>query len=142
MNRKRVAGISKLPVVVLLGLIVAGGYNYHRNWKAEAAVPRPYATYSQADLEALLAAYEAENAMVEQQYERARGQLGKGRERGMLGENIAAFEAAQRHSTASRGLGVKLSMQQTATTELAAEIERRKSEADKLQFHLKRLLTI
>ena len=142
MDRKRVSGISMLPVVLLLGLVAAGGYNYHRNWKAETSIPRPYETYSQADLEALLAAYEAENAMVERKYEKARGKLGQGREGGMLGENIAAFEAAQRHSSASRGLGVKLSMQQTATGELAAEIERRKGEADVLQFHLKRLLTI
>ena len=135
-------GISMLPVVVLLGLIAAGGYNYHRNWQVEAAIPRPYAGYSQADLEALHAAYEAENSLVERQYGRAVKRLGKGGSAGMLDENIRAFENAQKRSSGSRALGVQLSMQQTATGEIAAEIARREEEGAALQLHLKRLLTI
>ena len=135
-------GISMLPVVVLLGLLAGGGYNYHRNWQVEAAIPRPYGGYSQVDLEALLAAYEAENAMVERQYARARDGAGKGHRGGMLDENIKAFEAAQSRSSGSRALGVKLSMQQTATGELAAELTRREQEGTALKLHLKRLLTL
>ena len=135
-------GISMLPVVALLGLLAAGGVNYHRNWQAEAAEPRPYAGYSQEDLEALLAAYEAENAQVEREWERAREQLGRERSGGMLDENIRAFEQAQRASSGSRALGVKLSMQQTATEEIAAELARRERDADVLRVHLRRLITI
>ena len=135
-------GISMLPVVILLGLIAGGGYNYHRNWQVEAAIPRPYKGYSQVDLEALLAAYEAENAQVERQYSQAREQLGKRGEAGMLDQNIKAFEAAQSRSTGTRSLGVKLSMQQTATDEIAAELARREGESGALQVHVRRLLTL
>jgi len=141
-GRARNRGLSTLPVVLLLALLAGGAYNYQRNWQAEARIPRPYETYSVADLEALRAAYQAENAAVERQYESARGGAGEPRRAGMLDENIAAFEAAQRHSTASRSLGVKLSLQQTATGEIEAELERRKEEANPLQIHLKRLLTL
>jgi len=138
----RSRGLSTLPVLALLGLVAGGAYNYHRNWQAEARIPRPYQTYSRADLETLRSAYQAENAAVERQYAQARGGAGEPRRTGMLDENIAAFEAAQRHSTASRSLGVKLSLQQTATGEIEAELERRKAEAHPLQLHLKRLLTL
>jgi len=135
-------GISMLPVVALVALLAAGAYNYHRNWQAEAAIPRPYGGYSQEDLAALLEAYETENAQIERQRERTRRALGQRGNGGLLDENIDAFEQAQQRSSAHRELGVKLSMRQTATEEIAAELERREREADVLQVHLKRLLTI
>jgi len=139
---KATRGVAMLPVVVLLALLTAGGFNYHRNWQAEARVPRPYESYAQADLEALLAAYEAENAEAERRYEAARQRLGRERGSGMLDQNIAAFEAAQRDSSKARELGALLAMQQTATGEIESELERRKADADQLQVHLRRLLTI
>jgi len=139
---KATRGVAMLPVVALLALLAAGSFNYHRNWQAEARVPRPYAGYAQADLEALLAAYEAENAEAERRYEAARQRLGRERRAGMLDQNIAAFEAAQRDSSKARELGALLAMQQTATGEIESELERRKADADQLQVHLRRLLTI
>jgi hypothetical protein len=141
-SRSLEAGNTMLLVVVLLGLLGAGAFNYHRNWQAEASVPRPYEGYSQEDLEALMAAYEAENAQLEARYQRAQSGLGRERQAGMLDQNIAAFEAAQRSSARSRALGVELSMKKTATDEIAAELARRAEEGDPLQLHLKRLLTI
>jgi len=93
-------------------------------------------------LAALLEAYETENAQIERQRERTRRALGQRGNGGLLDENIDAFEQAQQRSSAHRELGVKLSMRQTATEEIAAELERREREADVLQVHLKRLLTI
>jgi len=143
MDRKRLTrGVSTLPVLVLVGLLAAGAFNYHRNWQTEASVPRPYESYSQADLEALLAAYQAENAQAEQRYEAARERLGREQQTGMLDQNIAAFEAAQRGSEKARGLGAMLSMQKTATDEIEAELARREADADRLKVHLRRLLTI
>ena len=139
---RRNHGISMLPVVLLLGLVAAGGYNYHRNWQADNMLPRPYESYSQVDLEALLAAYESENAMLESRYASVRGRNASNAGAGMLDENIAAFERAQQRSSGSRALGVKLSMQQMATGEIETELQRREKEADVVQLHLKRLLTI
>jgi dihydroorotase-like cyclic amidohydrolase len=140
--KRGVAGIAMLPVVVLVGLLAAGAFNYHRNWQAEAAVPRPYEGYSQADLEALMAAYQAENAQAEARYEAARGKLGRQRGAGMLDQNIAAFEAAQRDSAQAREAGARLAMQKTSTDEIEAELARREADADVLKVHLRRLLTI
>jgi len=131
-----------LPVVLLLGLIAGGVYNYQRNLQAEAAVPRPYETYAQEDLEALLDAYEAENARIERQYEAARERLGRERQAGLLDQNIQAFEQAQRDASTSREIGIQLSMRMSATEEIEAELARREQEADRLRVHLKRLLTI
>lgn len=141
-SARRERGVSTLPVIVLLGLLVAGGYNYHRNWQIENSLPRPYAGYSQADLEALLAAYQAENAQAEHRYQNAQKQLGHERHGGMLDQNIAAFEAAQRDSSKAREAGVVLSMQKNATEELEAELARREADADPMKVHLRRLLTI
>jgi hypothetical protein len=138
----RSGGIALLPVLILLGLLAGGVYNYHRNWQVEASVPRPYGSYSQVDLEALLAAYQAENAMAERQYSAAREGGTRDRGAGFLDQNIAAFEAAQQQSANTRVLGARLSMQQVATGEIEAEIERRKNEEDPLKVHLRRLLTL
>lgn len=139
----REEGSSKLLLLVLIGLLGAGGYNYHRNYEAEAAVPRPYASYEDADLATLLAAYQDENAALEQRYQAARTSAGQRDSRtGLLGENLRAFEEAQRRSQASRGIGEKLSMQQAAAREIEAELALRRAHADVWKLHLKRLVTL
>lgn len=133
---------SPLLLIVLAGLLLGGGYNYHRNWQAETAEPRPYEGYSQQDLEALLKAYQSENSALERRYESARSTAERTNRAGMLDENIRAFEQAQRRSSGSRALGAQLSMHQAATGEIEAELARRERDADPMQVHLRRLLTI
>lgn len=135
-------GSSKLLIVLFIGLLGAGGYNYHRNFQAEAAIPRPYKSYSVEDLEALLGAYESEASSLEQRYEAARNDKGPRMKAGLLDQNLAVFEAAQRRSAASRGLGEELSMQKAAAGEIEAELTLRRQHADVMKLHLKRLLTI
>jgi hypothetical protein len=135
-------GSSKLLWVVLLGLLGAGAYNYHRNYQAEAAVPRPYSSYAVADLEALLEAYQGENRSLEQSYAAARRAGSRDARGGLIGENVKAFEQAQRRASTHRGLGAKLSMQQAAQKEIERELALRRAHADLMKLHLKRLLTI
>ncbi len=135
-------GNSRLLLLVLIGLLGAGGYNYHRNYQVEAAVPRPYKAYSEADLQALLAAYQGENSALEARYESAQSARGARSGPGLLDENVKAFEAAQRRSQSSREIGQKLSMQQAAAREIESELDLRRDQADVMKLHLKRLLTI
>lgn len=135
-------GSSKLLIIVFLGLVGAGGYNYHRNYEAEAAVPRPYASYEEQDLQALLEAYAGVNAELEQRYQSTRSR-GQGDTRtGLLDENLKAFEAVQKRSQANRDLGQKLSIQQAAVRDIEAELALRRYQADVMKVHLKRLLTM
>lgn len=135
-------GSSKMLLLVLIGLIGAGGYNYHRNFTAETAVPRPYKGYSVEDLEALRGAYENQSAAVQERYEQARNVRASGSRGGLIDENVRAFEEAQRRSTRSRSLGQALSMNQAAVSEIETELSLRQAEADVVKLHLKRLLTI
>ena len=133
---------NPLFVFALVGLIGGGAYNYHRNFQAEAAVPRPYASYSAEDLNTLLQAYQGEAQALEDRYQGARRALGRDSRAGMLDENVRAFEQAQRRGSQSRALGAQVSMRQSATQEIEAELARRQDQADALRVHLKRLLTI
>jgi len=132
-----------LLLVALAGLLAGGAYNYHRNYQAETAGPRPYAGYAQADLKALLEAYEAENRALGRRYESARRTEDGGAARGgLLDENIRAFEQAQQRSERVRGLGAQLAMRQEAVRQIQAELEKREAERDVVALHLRRLITL
>jgi len=135
-------GTSPLLVVVLLGLLGGGAFNYHRNYQAESVEPRPYQGYSDEDLGKLLAAYQSENRTLEQRYQGSRTSGGGSQRAGMLDENLRAFEAAQRSASATRELGARLSMQQAAQRQIESELERREATGEGLRLHMKRLLTI
>ena len=65
------AGKSQLGALLLL-LAMLGGYgvwNYQRNLEAEAQLVRPYASYSDEQLEQLLAAYEEQAGALAARYE-------------------------------------------------------------------------
>jgi hypothetical protein len=138
----RSEGSPKLLLLVLVGLLGAGGYNYHRNYEAEAAVPRPYESYAVEDLQALLAAYESENASLAQAYDGARQRARPAARGGLIAENVKAFEQAQARANTERGLGARLSMQKAAQQEIERELALRRAHADAMKLHLKRLLTI
>lgn len=138
-------GSSVGKLLVLLGVLVAaGGYNYHRNLELEAAQegPRPYESYSEADLQALLEAYRSEAEALERRYEAARRQRVGEQRGGLLDENIRAFETAWKQGAATREIGGQVAMRQAAIRDLEEELARRESQRDVMALHLKRLLTI
>ena len=93
---------SPVPVLLLAGLLLGGGYNYHRNFETETAVPRPYKGYSESDLKTLLGAYQSENAALESRYSSSRSAARRSPSGRLLDENIRAFELAQRQASRSR----------------------------------------
>lgn len=135
-------GTNPLLLLVLVGLLCGGAYNYQRNYRAESAEPRPYRGYSDEDLGKLLAAYQSETQALEQRYQGARTNAGGSGRAGMLDENLRAFEATQRNAEAVREVGARLSMQQAAKAQVESELALRKATGEGLSLHLKRLLTI
>ena len=78
MNHRHQAGHATGSLVLLLLVqIVAGGWNYHRNWQAERAIleTRPYVNYSVKDLESLRDAYASELSGVQAAMRVGRGVL-------------------------------------------------------------------
>ena len=136
-------GKGTLLSVVLVALVVAGGFNYHRNWTAEQEeAPRPYESYADADIAALIEAYEGEVEQGQARYDAARAQSaapGRGR---LLGEQVRDFERAQSRGRHVRELSADLAQREAMLHELRREQELRAAAARGLTTHLVRLLTL
>lgn len=132
-------GALAVLLVVALG---AGGFNYHRNWSAEAEeAPRPYRGYGDDDLAALVGAYEQEVAALQERYDAARAAPraeGRGQ---LLGEQVRDFERARARGDALRQLAADVAEREAVLRELHREQSLRTG-ASGLALHVKRLLTI
>lgn len=132
-----------LLVVLLLGLGVAGAWNYRRNLEAEAAEhPRPYRTLADDEVEQLAAAYRSEIAEWEQRARNARAGSGEVRDRARLDERIQEFERAQRSGTRERAASRELALRRSELEKLEQEQRLRSGSENVLALHLRRLLTL
>lgn len=143
----REGGASTLAVVSLLlgALVVAGAWNYHRNFAREQAerAQRPFASYATADLEALAAAYRAEVERLQGRWEAVRGQRTGAAERGFFGEQIDEYERVRRESAARRAVGADLGETEAALRDVEAELAARRALAGGAwRVHLRRLTTL
>lgn len=130
-----------LAALVLLAVVGAGGFNYHRNASSEQAkAPRLYRSYGDADLAALIEAYEHETEVAQARYDGTRSALRQGRGSVHLGDRVRDFERAQAQGRKSRGLTGELAQREAVLRELRREQELR--ERDPFQVHLGRLLTL
>jgi hypothetical protein len=133
---------SSLPLFLLLLLVIGGGaFNYHRNWQAEQEMPRPYRSYSDADLRALIHAYEEARpgATPTPSGASAPGPAGGG---ALLGERIDAFERARAASDARRRELERLGQHEAVLRELRKEETLRAELGQGLALHLRRLATL
>ena len=92
-------------VLLLLILVVAGGWNYHRNLQIEKATEglRPYQGYSVDDLESLREAYAGELLGVRADYDSAkRNRARPVGDKGSIAGNVEQFRQTTRASTAIR----------------------------------------
>jgi len=132
-------GSPLLLLLVLLALIGGvGTWNYQRNVAAEAAEVRPYRSLSEADLETLIAAYEAEIAQLEKRYEQLRGGSAGAR---AGGDRFDAFEQAQQRGRVVREAGYAISERGASLAELREERQRRASAGQGLERILKLAFT-
>ena len=139
----RNAGSAKplLLVVVLLGAIGAGAWNYHRNWQLEqqTRAARPLAGYSTEDLEALADAYRGEVKTGTAKYDSARKGRVESRDRAYFDQQVQEFEKVQRASNRTREVGAQLAERETSLRAVEDELAQRGPEMTDWQRHWQRL---
>ncbi len=141
-HRLRRGSAAPLLLVLLVALIGAGGWNYHRNMQAEAQQPRPYRSYDDTQLAALIEAYEQEVESLEARHAASRERRAAPGSGTMLGERVADFERAAQRGRETRGLAKQAAGQGGVLDELRHERDLRSTAATGFALHLKRLLTI
>ncbi len=136
-------GTTLLALVLLVALGVAGAYNYQRNTAAEEQdAPRPYSGYSDAEIAALVEAYQGEVEALESRYDAAKSRDFEARNGGLIDERIGEFERAQKWGASTRSMGADVAEREAVLRELRKEQSMRGASADSLEVHLRRLLTL
>jgi hypothetical protein len=134
----RQAGNAVMGVVLVL-LVVAAllGGNYVRNYRIEQEdqKDRPYARYSQKDLEVLAAGYRMAVASSKKRYHPQRVQT---QQRYGLGDQIKEFERVQKAAAKARDKALDVAGVQKDLDEIEKELSRRAAEGD-LSVHLARM---
>ena len=141
-RRREGRATLRVLLLVLVGLVGGGAYNYQRNLKAEQEreAKRPLHGYAKADLEKLAAAYRAEIAKLEARYQAAKGGRTGVRNHELLGEQVNEFERVAKESDAVREVGAVVSEREAALKDVENEL-RQRTDADPMQVFLRRLLT-
>jgi hypothetical protein len=124
-KKKKKSGRRFLLRLLLVLLCGVGAWNYRRNVEAEAAVPRPYRSYSEAQLDQLIAASRASLDGLVARYEKVSGHSIQARDQAFAGDQIKEFERVQSVSRSVRGLGYEISESEGLLRELEAEKGRR-----------------
>jgi hypothetical protein len=136
---KRSQGSSTGSLVLLLLLLVGGvGWNYHRNAAAEEREFRPYRSYSDEDLAALIEAFETTAEKAGSRYESAVTRRSEARGTGHLMGTLSEFERVQRAGRITREARGEYAGARASLEELREERARRAGERSKLQVFLRR----
>ena len=135
---------SKNSVALLVALLALGGglgtWNYQRNLAEERAEPRPFGSYSDADVESLTAAYRAEVDAYTKRYQALSGQKPSIREHAYVDQKISEFERVQRVARGNREIVSQLAKRQVALEQLEDERRKRTAERNFVLVFFKRLL--
>ena len=141
--KSRGVGITILVLALLVLLGAAGEYNYRRNTTAEEREnPRPYVGYSDAEIAALIEAYEQDVEKFEARYATAKNRIIETRGGGLIDEQIREFERAREAGVSTRAMGADVAQREAVLRELRREQSLRGSSVDSLKLHLRRLLTL
>jgi len=143
MARRSERGASSIGVLALLLAVLAGGvgWNYHRNLAREQAEFRPYGGYSDADLAALLGAYEGESKRSGRRYDAAVDRRANVRAKADVMGNVREFERAQRVRLAARDARSDYAEARASLQGLRKESARRAADRSKLSVFLRRAFT-
>lgn len=120
----------------------AGGWNYARNGADDENAFRPYKSYSQEDLEALISAYDAEIEALQERYTAANSSRTTAANRAFMEGRVREFERVQRTGRATRELGARLAERQVTAKLLREEEGRRGPDEGRFALVLRRLFTI
>jgi hypothetical protein len=141
MTKRSERGSASSLVLVLVVLVGAVGWNYHRNAQVEEHEFRPYRSYTEADLAALIEAYEEVEAATGDRYESAVTRRSEARGTGDLMGNLNEFERVQRAGRKTRDARGQYADARASLEELRKERARRAGERSKLRLFLRRAFT-
>ncbi len=132
---------GQLAALCLLLAILAGAgtWNYRRNVAAEESVPRPYRSYSDGDLEVLIAAYQGEIDGLKRRHAGRGDQRVRVREGGLIDDQVREFERVQRHGRAVRALGRQIAVREASLDVLRSEQRLREQQSDRLKLLFRRV---
>ncbi|MEZ4330567.1 MAG: hypothetical protein R3F35_02360 [Myxococcota bacterium] len=146
MGDRRVAGNTTGSLALLLVLLLgAGGWNYHRNYQHElaSAKTRPYSSYSARDVELLRDAVVAELEVARARLSRAKkGRARAVRDQGTVAGNVRQFDRTARASDAIRAASGDVAEREGMKAALDRELESRADAGTGWMLHLKRLTTL
>ena len=145
-DARRTAGRASGSLLLLLVLLMgAGGFNYHRNLEIErqSAGHRPYEGYATEDIQALRDAFESELVGSEAHFAAAKRQRTRPQgDVGSIAGNIDQFAQTAQTSRAIRAAAAGVAERQNELSELDRELELRANLGQGLMRHVKRLTTI
>ena len=111
-----------LALLLLIGIVGGfGTWNYRRNVEAEALVPRPYRSYSDADLATLTDAYQQELDAFTRRYEATTGRKLPSADGELLGDQIRQFEKVQQARRSTRELARQIIDREASLGEIKRE---------------------
>jgi hypothetical protein len=129
------AGFLFLLLIALVGVVA---WNYRRNLQAESRDPRPYRSYSEADLAALIEAYEPAAEAAGARYGSAVDRRAEARSTGHFLGNVREFERVQAVARATREARSEYASARAALEALRAEQARRARDRSALAAFLRR----
>jgi hypothetical protein len=115
-------GQRTLLLLLLLGLVAGfGGWNYRRNLAADEALPRPFRSYSDADLATLAGAYREELDGYQRRLAAAGGRVQQVSGEQPLDAQVREFERVQQRSRQLRELGARVAELEASLGEIGRE---------------------
>ena len=141
MTRRSERGAAGQLVLVLAALVGLIGWNYQRNAAAEQRVFRPYRSYAEADLAALIEAYEGETERTGGRYDDTVSRRVDAQSTGLLMGNVRDFERAQAAARRTRDARESFADARAGLEELKKEQSLRAGERSKLRVFLRRAFT-
>jgi hypothetical protein len=141
MSKRSERGSASALVLALVLLVGAVAWNYHRNLEAESREFRPYRGYAEADVVALIEAYEqaAENAG--SRYHGVADRRTEARATGHVMGNVKEFDRVQSAGRVMRAAREDYADARASLEALREERSRRASERSKLRVFLRRAFT-
>ena len=138
MSKRSERGSASALVLVLVLLVGALAWNFHRNLAAERREFRPYRGYAEADIEALIGAYEQAAEKAGSRYHGVVERRVEARGTGHVMGNVKEFERVQSAGRATRAAREDYADARASLEALREERSLRASERSKLRLFLRR----
>ena len=136
------SGRTNQSMAVLVALLIGlGGWNYYQNRKLENALPRPYKSYSDAELEQLIPQYQGEVDHQTERYREVASRKVTVRDGSLLGDRVNEFERVQQISQGRREAANRVTDNQIALNQIALEQSKRNADRPIYKMIFRRLFT-